>query len=204
MRHLKAGRALGVKPAHRRAMLRNLVTSLVEEGRITTTLARAKELRKPLDKMITFGKKGDLSSRRQALAFIKSKSAMAKLFGDMAERFQDREGGFSRILRVAPRRGDGAEMAMVILVGDENDPFAEGSKPQKGGRKRTKKVIEEVAEEVQASTETAPKAEEATAEAKAPEAEAGAEAPVEVEAVPEIKAEEKAPEAGESGEEKKD
>ena len=149
MRHLKAGRTLGVKPAHRRAMLRNIVTSLIEKERIRTTLARAKELRKPLDRMITLGKQGDLSARRQALRFIKSKEAMAKLFGDFAERYEKREGGFSRILQLGPRRGDGAEMALVILVGSPDDPFADESKPKRpGGRRKSKPVLDEVAAEV--------------------------------------------------------
>ena len=179
MRHLKAGRALGVKSAHRKAMLRNLVTSVVEEERITTTVARAKELRKPLDKMITLGKKGDLNSRRQALAFIKSKQAMAKLFGELAERYKDRDGGFTRIMKMAPRRGDGAEMALVILVGSENDPFEGESRTKRGGSKPAKKkVIEEVAEEVKA----APKA-EATEEKPVEKAEVEAE--TKAEAAPE-------------------
>ena len=125
MRHLKSGRALGVKPAHRRAMMRNLVSSLIEQEQIKTTLARAKEMRTPLDHMITLGKKGDLSARRQALTFVKGKVAMAKLFGELAERYAERPGGFSRILRLGPRRGDGAEMVVILLVGNPNDPFAD-------------------------------------------------------------------------------
>ena len=136
MRHLKSGRALGVKPAHRRAMLRNLVTSVLEHERITTTMARAKELRGPLDKMITLGKRGDLNARRRALAYVKSKKAMEVLFGDLAQRYADRPGGFARVLRTAVRRGDGAEMAIVQWVGAPNEPFAEAanSKGKRGGR----------------------------------------------------------------------
>lgn len=151
MRHLKAGRALGVKPAHRRAMMRNLVSSLIEQEQIKTTLARAKEMRTPLDHMITLGKKGDLSARRQALAFVKGKVVMAKLFGELAERYTERAGGFSRILRLGPRRGDGAEMVMILLVGNPNDPFADEKKPsRKGPRKKATEVLDEVAEEVSA------------------------------------------------------
>jgi large subunit ribosomal protein L17 len=171
MRHLKTGRALGVKPAHRRAMLRNLVTSLIEEGRIKTTLARAKELRRPLDRMITLGKQGDLAARRQALSFVKSKKGMANLFGELAERYADRAGGYSRILHMGPRRGDGAQMALVILVGGEEDPFAESARPRrKSGARKAKPVIEEVAEEVQAEKK-APAAKGRKA-AAAPEAKA--------------------------------
>jgi large subunit ribosomal protein L17 len=154
MRHLKSGRALGVKPAHRRAMLRNMVTSLLEHGRIKTTVTRAKELRKPLDQMITLGKQGDLAARRQALGFVKSKAAMANLFGDLAERYKERHGGYSRILRVGPRRGDGAELALVLLVGGESDPFADEKKPRRRGARQPKAVLEQVAEEV---GEAAPK-----------------------------------------------
>lgn len=166
MRHLKAGRALGVKPAHRRAMLRNMVTSLVENEQIRTTVSRAKELRRPLDKMITLGKRGDLHARRQALGYMKSKESMAKLFGEFAERYQDREGGFTRILKMGPRRGDAAEMAMVVMVGNPNDPFAEEKKPatrrRRGGAAKPKEVIETVAEQVRSEPEA--ESEESTAE----------------------------------------
>jgi len=186
MRHLKSGRALGVKPAHRRAMMRNMVTSLLEHGRIRTTVTRAKELRKPLDEMITLGKQGDLAARRMALRFVKSKASMAALFGDLAERYKERAGGYSRIMRLGPRRGDGAEMAVMVLVGGENDPFAEDTK---GRRRRParqpKPVLDAVAEEVRAGE--APKAKAASSKAghraKAPaeEGEAGAAAPAESE-----------------------
>src|SRR5574341_1575154 len=119
MRHLKAGRALGVKPAHRRALMRNLVTSLLEHGRVQTTLAKAKEVRRPLDRMIALAKRGDLHARRQALSFVKSKAAMANLFGDLAQRYAGRQGGYSRILPMGPRRGDAARLALIMLVGSE-------------------------------------------------------------------------------------
>ena len=86
MRHLKAGNRLGVTTAHRLAMMRNMVTSIIENGQITCTLSRAKEVRKPLEKMIGLGKRGTLHSRRQALRFVKSKESMVQLFGDLAER----------------------------------------------------------------------------------------------------------------------
>ena len=155
MRHLKAGKALGVTPSHRRAMLRNLVTSVLEHGRITTTLTRAKELRKPLDHMIGLGKRGDLHARRQALAFVKSKAAMANLFGEFAERYSDRDGGYTRIFTTRRRKGDGALLAIVQLVGHENDPFADDKpkrrdKPKSG--KKDKSVLEDVAKEVSAKS----------------------------------------------------
>jgi len=176
MRHLKAGRALGVSPAHRRAMLRNLVTSLLEHQKIKTTTARAKELRTPLDKMVTLGKKGDLNSRRKALAFVKSKAAMAALFGEYAERYADRAGGFTRIIHLGPRKGDGAEMSMVIMVDGPNDPFGGETKPKKKAGKKAKKVTEAVAEKI--SEEKAAKEETAEVEANA-DVQVEAEAPVE-------------------------
>lgn len=133
MRHLKSGNRLGVNSAHKRAMVRNLVTSLLEHGRITTTLARAKEMRGELDHMIGLGKRGDLHARRMALAVVKSKTAMANLFGELAERYKDRAGGYSRIIQAGFRRGDGAQLAIVQLVGAENDPFQE-KKPARRGR----------------------------------------------------------------------
>jgi large subunit ribosomal protein L17 len=131
--------------------MRNLVTSLLEHGQMRTTLAKAKEVRKPLDHMITLGKAGDLSARRQARQFVQSKSAMANLFGDLAQRFAKRQGGYSRILHINNRRGDGAEMALMMLVGDPKDPFTAGAPARKTG-KAAKPVLEQVAEEVKAGT----------------------------------------------------
>ena len=157
MRHLKAGRKLGMRGAHKHAVFRNMVTSLLEHGQITTTLPRAKEVRGNVDHMIGLGKRGDLHARRQALAFIKSKAAMANLFGELAERFKERPGGYTRIIAAGFRRGDGAQLAILQLVGGANDPFAEGgkakSKTAKPGRRRGgkgKSVAEKVSEEVKA------------------------------------------------------
>ncbi len=150
MRHLKSGRALGVKPAHRRAMMRNLVTSVLEHQQIRTTVARAKELRKPLDKMITLGKKGDLNARRRALRFVKSKQAMQMLFSELPERYEERQGGYVRIIRLGPRKGDGADMALVQLVDAPNDALANAQKPKarRRGAGRGRTVTEEVAAQV--------------------------------------------------------
>lgn len=116
MRHLKSGKRLGVTTSHRRAMMRNLVTSLLENGKISTTLTRAKELRKDLDKMITLGKKGDLNARRQALRFVKTKVAMANLFDMLPNIYSERNGGYSRIYKLKKRLGDNAKMALIELV----------------------------------------------------------------------------------------
>lgn len=119
-------RKLGRTSAHRKAMLRNLVTALIVHGRIETTVTRAKEVRSLAEKMITFGKKGDLAARRNAAKFMqpvavatednKSQLALKKLFEEVAPKYADRNGGYTRILRVGPRRGDGAETAIIELV----------------------------------------------------------------------------------------
>ena len=158
MRHLKAGNRLGVTTAHRLAMMRNMVTSIIENGQITCTLARAKEVRKPLEKMIGLGKRGTLHSRRQALRFVKSKEAMAQLFGDLAERYKDRDGGYCRIIKLGKKRlGDNSEMAIIQLLGSEGDKLSE-LKTQKGAKKKQKKkestVLKEVSEEIQQIPET--------------------------------------------------
>ncbi len=113
---MSAPRKLGRKTDHRLAMLRNQVTSLLEHGRIETTVARAKETQKIVDKMITLGKKGDLHSRRQALAFIYDEDVVTKLFEEIAPGYEDRNGGYTRVLKLGPRRGDAAEMAILELV----------------------------------------------------------------------------------------
>lgn len=109
-------RKLGFKTDHRVAMLRNMTASLIEHGKIVTTVTRAKELRKVAEKMITLGKRGDLHARRQALAYLYKKESVYKLFEEVAPKYQDRNGGYTRILKMGPRRGDGAEMAIIELV----------------------------------------------------------------------------------------
>ena len=118
MRHQKAGWKLGRNTAHRRALLRNLVTSLILEERIETTVAKAKAMRPHVEKMITLGKRGDLWARRQAGAFLVTQDAVRKLW-QIAPRFGDREGGYVRIVRSVFQRGDGAEKAFIELVGSE-------------------------------------------------------------------------------------
>jgi large subunit ribosomal protein L17 len=109
-------RKLGRESAHRKAMLRNLVTDLLREGRITTTEMRAKEARRIAEKMITLGKRGDLHARRQALACIYDEDVVTKLFDEIAPGFEDRQGGYTRILKLGPRRGDNAEEVYLELV----------------------------------------------------------------------------------------
>lgn len=120
MRHRKAGRKLGRTTSHRKAMLRNMVTSLLEHERIVTTVPKAKEARRVTEKMITLGKRGDLHARRQALAYIRSKDIVAKLFDELSGQYADRQGGYTRIIRTGHRSGDAAPMAIVELVGYED------------------------------------------------------------------------------------
>jgi len=117
MRHRKAGRRLGRNSSHRDAMLRNMITSLLDQERIVTTVAKAKEARRVVDQMITLGKKGDLHARRQAMAYIRSKSIVAKLFDQLSSQYAERNGGYTRIIRTGSRLGDAAPMAILELVG---------------------------------------------------------------------------------------
>lgn len=119
MRHRKSGRKLGRNASHRKAMLRNMVTSLFEHERIVTTVPKAKEARRVADKMITLAKRGDLNARRQAYAYIMRKDVVAKLFDELPEQYADRQGGYTRIIRTGIRQGDAAPMAILELVGYE-------------------------------------------------------------------------------------
>lgn len=109
-------RKLGRPTDHRKAMLRAMVTYLLENGRIETTITRAKEVRPLAEKMITLGKKNTLATRRQAMAFVTKESVVNKTFVELAPKYENRTGGYTRITRIGPRRGDGAEMAIIELV----------------------------------------------------------------------------------------
>ena len=117
MRHGKSGKRLGRTSSHKKAMVRNMVTSLFEHERIVTTTPKAKEVRKVADKMITLAKRGDLHAKRQALSFIKSRDVVAKLFDEIQAQYADRNGGYTRIIQTGQRRGDAAPMAILELVG---------------------------------------------------------------------------------------
>lgn len=119
MRHLVKGKKLRRNSAHRRALLRNLVTSFLEKERIRTTLAKAKATRPLAEKMITLAKKNTLHTRRQAFRFIYKKPVVKKLFDEIGPRFSERPGGYTRIIKIGPRAGDGAEMAILELIGTE-------------------------------------------------------------------------------------
>lgn len=119
MRHRKAGRKLGRTTAHRKAMLRNMVTSLFEHERIVTTVPKAKEARRVADKMISLAKRGDLHARRQASAYIQSREVVAKLFDAIGAQYSERQGGYTRIIHTGTRLGDAAPMAILELVAYE-------------------------------------------------------------------------------------
>lgn len=119
MRHNKSGRRLGRNSSNRKAMLRNMVTSLIDHERITITDARAKEVRKIAERMITLGKRGDLHARRQALSVVFEKKVVAKLFDRLAPRFQERSGGYTRIIKVGNRLGDNAPVSIIEFVDQE-------------------------------------------------------------------------------------
>jgi large subunit ribosomal protein L17 len=119
MRHLVKGRKLRRTTAHRTALLRNLVTSFIEKERIQTTLAKAKETRPLAEKMITLAKTDSLHARRRALAVLTKEAAVTKLFGEVAPRFRERPGGYTRIVKTGLRMGDGAQMAFLELIGSE-------------------------------------------------------------------------------------
>ncbi len=158
MRHRVAGKKLGRKTAHRVMMFRNMVTSLFDKERIRTTLDRAKAVRPIAEKMITLGKRENLHARRQALAFVKDPAVVSKLFETLAPRFAQRHGGYTRIIRLGFRDGDGAQMAYLELIGSEfkagkgeegkkeKGKAEEGKKSKKGDKKGEKEAKEAAAE----------------------------------------------------------
>jgi large subunit ribosomal protein L17 len=139
MRHKVAGYKLGRTTAHRRSFLRNVVTSLIMEERIETTVPKAKALRPVVEKMITLGKRGDLAARRQAASYLMTKESVVKLFDTIGPRFGDRQGGYLRIIRTGWRKGDGADTAFVELLGSEQ---VQEEKKQKRSEVRAKRAAE--------------------------------------------------------------
>ena len=119
MRHQNAGRKLSRNTSHRRALLRNMVTSFLEHGRLMTTLPKAKEIRPIAEKMITLGKRDTVHARRQVMAYLLSDAIAKKVFSSMAPKFAGRNGGYSRIIKVGNRKGDGADTAIIELLGSE-------------------------------------------------------------------------------------
>ena len=163
MRHGKSGRKLGRTSSHRLAMFRNMVTSLLEHERIYTTDAKAKELRRWADWMITLGKRGDLHARRQALQVIRDKSVVHKLFTDLAQRYQARSGGYTRTVKVGFRVGDGAPLSLIELMTGET------VKKKKKKKRKAPKAAKVTPPAVESAPEVEP-AEEEVLEAKPEEA----------------------------------
>ena len=146
MRHLNSGAKLGRNPAHRRATLRNLVTNVIEKERITTTVRRAKAARPLVERMITLGKGDSLHKRRQVAAYLLTPLATRKLFDDIAPRFADRSGGYTRIVRAGFRIGDGAELAILELLGSKL------KKKEKKEKQKAKAEEQETAEKAEAKS----------------------------------------------------
>lgn len=152
MYHGKAGRKLGRTSSHKEAMFRNMVTSVIKHERIRTTDAKAKELRKLAEKMITLGKRGDLHARRQALAVLRDKSLISKLFGELTERYRNRQGGYTRIIKTGYRFGDNAPVSILEFIPDEKKK--EKATPKTKAKAKTKDKAETA---VETKTEPKPK-----------------------------------------------
>jgi len=157
MRHRISGSKLGRNTSHRKAMLRNMVTSFFDCEKITTTDARAKELRKVAEKLITMAKRGDLHSRRLALQYVRDSKTVAKLFDAIAPRYTDRPGGYTRIIKLGHRAGDNAALSMIELVEEE---LTAKPKKKKAPAKKAAKKVEAPAEEVLAEEAPAEEAQE--------------------------------------------
>lgn len=155
MRHNKSGKRLGRNSSHRKAMMRNMVTSLFAHEKITTTDIRAKELRKIADKMITLGKRGDIHARRQALQVIRDRKVVGKLFDMVAPRYKDRPGGYTRIIKLGQRAGDNASLSLIELVEEEFTAKPRKAAPSVQTEKKPVVTEETVAEEAAAEEATA-------------------------------------------------
>jgi len=177
MRHRKQGRALSRNPSHRRAMLANMATSVLEQERVQTTTAKAKEVRRLVERLITFGKRNDLHARRQAVRVIRNRSVVAKLFGTLAERYADRAGGYTRIIHIGHRQGDAAEMSILELIDREETIDVEAAEPKKEQPqpKKTRRSSKEAEPASEAVTEEAIKSEPEVEAASEDEVEAASE-----------------------------
>ena len=165
MRHGKRGRKLGRTTSHRKATLSNMSTAQFEHGAIRTTYAKAKELRSTAERLITFAKRGDLHARRQVLRRIRNKVVVSKLFDEIAPAFADRNGGYTRVLKLGFRRGDSTEVCLVELVGEEfRADYADRSDSRDEVSVRPFAVEPETPEEPVEAEEEAPEVEEETAE----------------------------------------
>jgi len=186
MRHSVSGRKLNRNTSHRLAMFRNMVTSLLQHERVYTTDAKAKEIRRWADWMITLGKRGDLHARRQALQVVRDKKVVAKLFSDLAQRYQARSGGYTRTVKVGFRPGDGAPISIIELVAGETEKKKKKRKGKKEGAAAPARKKAAPAKPAKEKKETKGKKETApAAEARKPEKSKGTAAPAEANPVEE-------------------
>src|SRR5436309_12821982 len=146
MRHRNSGRKLSRNTSHRRALLRNLVTSFLEHGRLMTTLPKAKEIRPLAEKMITLGKRDDLHARRQVQAYLLKEAIAKRVFDTIAPRFADRPGGYSRIVKLGYRKSDGADLAIIELIGSEHE-VKKAEREEKAKEKESNKAAKEKKDE---------------------------------------------------------
>ena len=147
MRHRRAGWKLGRNTSHRRALLRNLVTSLIVDERIETTITKAKAMRPHVEKMITLGKRGDVAARRLAASYLMTRDAVDKLFDSISPRYGDRAGGYLRIIHSGFRKGDGGEKAFVELLGSEKTLDEKRQKRAEARAKRREEIDKAMAEQ---------------------------------------------------------
>jgi large subunit ribosomal protein L17 len=150
VRHARGGKKLGRDAAHRKALYANLAGALIEHGRIKTTVTKAKAVKPYAEQMITLGRRGDLHARRQATAFLRSRDVVHKLFAEVAPLFQERPGGYTRVVRLGPRPGDAAELAYLELVDEE---YVERERQERATAVEEEVPAEEAEEEVPAAAE---------------------------------------------------
>ena len=170
MRHLKTGRKFGRTSAHRKALFRNMVTALIDRERIRTTLAKAKELRGKVEKTITLGKKGTLHARRYALKLVADKGSLKKIFGPLSERYANRPGGYTRVIKVGHRIGDDAPMAFIDLVDREGDTPVKEKKKVEGAANK-KKAVDQKTDDTKKDKKTSTKSPTSKTAGKKPDGE---------------------------------
>ncbi|MBG99734.1 MAG: 50S ribosomal protein L17 [Solibacterales bacterium] len=156
MRHRKAGTKLQRNPSSRRALLRGLTTSVILEDRVITTVTKAKAVKPVVEKMITLGKRDTLHSRRQAASYLQTPDAVKRLFDTLAPRFAERKGGYTRVVRLGPRKGDGAEMALIEILGAELKKRAEERRKRREERMKQQQEEETVTEDSKTSETGSP------------------------------------------------
>ena len=170
MRHLKTGRKFGRTSAHRKALFRNMVTALIDRERIRTTLAKAKELRGKVEKTITLGKKGTLHARRHALKLVADRSSLKKIFGPLSERYANRPGGYTRVIKLGHRLGDDAPMAFIELVDREGGTPVKEKKKVEGAANK-KKAVDQKTDDTKKDKKTSTKSPTSKTAGKKPDGE---------------------------------